>query len=282
MSLKINRSLIIITASIFSLLLLLILYSVFIEPKTLKETRLTFTSPKLTKTNRITILSDIHAPISNTLYNKIVKSINNNSSDIILIAGDINNHLTDKKPSVEFINKLSEQINKPIFIVLGDSDICSKNGQCIFCQSRYNKPKVEIKAEILRDSTINPFNKVFISGMDFTKEHYWEPPNFSKSIADSNYKILLMHNTVNIEESYFSNYDLFLSGNTHGGQVILAGKFLSYFDQDLDSRFLKGLYHIQESKLFISSGIGTSFLPIRFLVPPEIIHISLQGNRDEK
>lgn len=277
-----NRSLSAAAASVFGLLILLVSYSLFIEPNTLKETKLTLSSTKLKQKNKITILSDIHAPISSTLFNKIVNSINNNSSDIILIAGDINNHLTDKKPSVEFINKLSNQVNKPIFIILGDSDICSKNGQCIYCQSKYNIPNVEIKAEILRDSTINPFDKVFISGMDFTKEHYWKPPNFNESIADSNYKILLTHNTVNLEESYLSNFDFSISGNTHGGQVILAGKFLSYFDQDLDSRFLKGLYNIGKSKLFVSSGIGTSFLPIRFCVPPEIIHISLQGTSDEK
>ena len=40
--------------------------------------------------------------------------------------------------------------------------------------------------------------------------------------------------------------------------------------------------HIEEEgrNLFVSSGLGTSIIPVRFLVPPEISVLTLQGQED--
>jgi predicted MPP superfamily phosphohydrolase len=63
---------------------------------------------------------------------------------------------------------------------------------------------------------------------------------------------------------------LTIAGHTHGGQVDLpvVGRLIvhSRFGQ----RFAAGLIHENGRYLFVSTGIGTDVLPVRFRVPPEI------------
>jgi predicted MPP superfamily phosphohydrolase len=63
---------------------------------------------------------------------------------------------------------------------------------------------------------------------------------------------------------------LTIAGHTHGGQVDLplVGRLIvpSRFGQ----RYAAGLVHEDGKYLFVSTGIGTDILPVRFRVPPEI------------
>lgn len=256
-----------------------LIYAYFIEPKRLVVKDITISSNKIDSEINLVILSDIHAPINKTLFNKLISTINSIECRAILIAGDINAHLIPRTPSIQFINRLYEETKKPIYLILGDSDICSQSGQCIYCQKHYRSPKVAIHATILRDSTLTLFSNLSLSGLDYSRDDNWEKPDFHNSIDDSLFKILLLHNTVDISKDYLKNYDLSISGNTHGGQVIFSANFLSIFDDDLDGRFIKGHYKTDDKDLLVSSGIGMSFLPIRFGVPPELIHLKLRSKK---
>ena len=67
---------------------------------------------------------------------------------------------------------------------------------------------------------------------------------------------------------------LTLSGHTHGGQVRLFG-YSPITPSDYGNRFAYG--HIVENgrDLIVSGGLGTSVLPLRFGVPPEVVLIEL-------
>lgn len=275
---KIHQWILIIAIAILSFISI---YAMIIEPGLLKTNHISLKTDKLVGSLKIAVISDIHSPISNGLLKKIVDAVNSNSPDFILIAGDINDHLKSKKPSIEFLNELSTKTQKNIFTILGDSDICSKNGQCIYCLSSYHNPKININATILRDSIIFPFKNFSISGVDYTNEHNWKMPDFHSKINDSTFKLLLLHNTIGVDTNYLSKYDLSISGNTHGGQIFYAANILAKFDEELDERFIKGVYSFKNSNLIVSSGIGMSFLPIRFGVPPEIILLTIKGTKSE-
>lgn len=69
--------------------------------------------------------------------------------------------------------------------------------------------------------------------------------------------------------------DLMLSGHTHGGQVrlpILGELILPYLGRE----YPMGSYTRSGADLFVSRGLGTSKLPLRFLCPPEIALITLK------
>lgn len=67
---------------------------------------------------------------------------------------------------------------------------------------------------------------------------------------------------------------LTLSGHTHGGQVRLFG-FSPITPSDFGNRYAYG--HVVEDgrNLIVSGGLGTSMLPVRFGVPPEIVLIEI-------
>ena len=70
---------------------------------------------------------------------------------------------------------------------------------------------------------------------------------------------------------------LMLCGHTHGGQIRipLLGPIINMSDAPL--RWTYGHVVIDNRHLYVTSGIGTSLLPFRIGVPPEIALIELDG-----
>jgi predicted MPP superfamily phosphohydrolase len=68
---------------------------------------------------------------------------------------------------------------------------------------------------------------------------------------------------------------LTLSGHTHGGQIRVPVIWPVFVPSKYGARFAYG--HVVESgrHLIVSGGLGTSIIPARFGVPPEIVHIEL-------
>ena len=67
--------------------------------------------------------------------------------------------------------------------------------------------------------------------------------------------------------------DIVLSGHTHGGQITFLG-FVPF--KPLGSgKYLKGWYTETQPKMYVSKGIGTSILPIRFGARAEMVEIDL-------
>ena len=62
---------------------------------------------------------------------------------------------------------------------------------------------------------------------------------------------------------------LILAGHTHGGQVRIPFLPVLWLPRD-SGRFLEGWYEENGSKMYVSRGIGTSTLPIRFMCRPEL------------
>jgi predicted MPP superfamily phosphohydrolase len=64
--------------------------------------------------------------------------------------------------------------------------------------------------------------------------------------------------------------ELVLAGHTHGGQVRIP--FKGPVEQNLSrGPFVMGRYDLPGRMLYISRGIGTSYLPLRFACPPEVV-----------
>ncbi|PLX35506.1 MAG: metallophosphoesterase [Hyphomicrobiales bacterium] len=92
-------------------------------------------------------------------------------------------------------------------------------------------------------------------------------------ITDDAPAILLAHEP-DIFVDVPSRISLTLSGHTHGGQVRLAGwspVVPSYYG----NRFAYGHVVENDRHLIVSGGLGTSILPVRFGIPPEIVLVEL-------
>lgn len=89
-------------------------------------------------------------------------------------------------------------------------------------------------------------------------------------------KLLLAHNPIIFREAVRAGVDLTLSGHTHGGQI----KFRDEEKRLLPTRKLRaGLYERRGSQVYVTRGIGTVVVPMRYRCPPEISLLELRAAR---
>ena len=72
---------------------------------------------------------------------------------------------------------------------------------------------------------------------------------------------------------------LTLAGHTHCGQVHIPflGRYMPQASEE-SQRWPCGLYEDHGRRLYVSGGVGVSFLPVRFLQPPEIAIVTLRAD----
>ena len=88
--------------------------------------------------------------------------------------------------------------------------------------------------------------------------------------------VLLAHDPALFPSAAARGVDLTLSGHTHGGQLGVP-----FFARRLNlarvmTRFPSGFYREGASTLFVNHGLGTTGVPIRLLVAPEIAVLTLR------
>ncbi len=72
-----------------------------------------------------------------------------------------------------------------------------------------------------------------------------------------------------------SRLKLVLNGHTHGGQVWFPILGSLVVPSNYGQKFAQGHVKEQNVDVFVTAGIGTSILPFRFLVPPEIALLTI-------
>lgn len=70
--------------------------------------------------------------------------------------------------------------------------------------------------------------------------------------------------------------DLVLSGHTHGGQVTLFGLWAPLLPSDHGQMFREGLAQAGDVRILVTTGVGTTLLPLRLFAPPEIVLLTLR------
>ena len=89
--------------------------------------------------------------------------------------------------------------------------------------------------------------------------------------------VLLSHNPDVFPVAARQGYDLTISGHTHGGQVNFEILDRSINVARFFTPYIYGLYREGAAQVFVTRGIGTVGVPVRFGAPPEIALIRLRG-----
>lgn len=248
--------------------------------------------PKSFDGYQIMQISDIH--LGNFLKSKkLMKKVQNETDqinpDMILFTGDMVNNFSNESEGYDNIFKGITK-NRQGFSILGNHDYgdytnweseISKTenfNQIISAHDSFglqllNNEHVEIKSGS---------DSIFVIGV----ENWGHPPfpqyaNMDEAmngIPEESFKILLSHDPAHWEEivKYRDDIALTLSGHTHGLQwgIKKAGITfsLSYFTRSNWG----GLYKFENSKLYVSTGLGTVGIPWRINMPPEMTLITLK------
>jgi hypothetical protein len=98
-------------------------------------------------------------------------------------------------------------------------------------------------------------------------------PTLAK-LDDAEPVLVLTHNP-DVFPEMPARVSLSLAGHTHGGQVNLPIVGRPIVPSSFGQRYAYGLVEENGRKLFVTGGVGTSILPVRFRVPPEIVILTL-------
>lgn len=230
-------------------------------------------SPKVDKEFRVALLTDLHF-VSSTKVDRvksIVTRVNSLDADVVVLGGD----LVDDIPA-DLIGQIEELKNFEstygTYIVHGNHEVYRGLGPWTL---KFRNLGGNVK--FLANETINLPNNITLVGI-YDKAAYgnFPPmvPDFSKllsSVSKANYRILLSHSPHIIDDLTIGDFDLQLSGHTHGGQI-----FPFHLLAKLDNGYISGLYDVNETKLYISRGAGLWGPPLRLFAPSEITLIRIK------
>jgi len=236
-------------------------YARFVEPQLVVVTQ---TRISLGFKTKFALISDLDLGVYKTrdYLQKVVDEVNTLDVRFLFIAGGFtySPEKTDITSLETLFNPLKD-IKVPVYGVLGNHDI-AKDGD------GYRK-NLETA---LKNNKVNLLNNEFLAFQNFTLVGLGENLRNQDDVkildtfnSEQNI-IVLAHNPETVKKYTNNIADITLTGFTHGGQFRIP--FLTdYLNRNTAD---KGLTRINGNKVFVTSGIGETVLPLRLFNPPTI------------
>lgn len=213
---------------------------------------------------RVVHLSDTHhSPFTELDHIKrAVEIANSLEPDLAVLTGDYVSHDADYiSPVAEALGELRSEFGT--YACLGNHDHWTDAG-LVAHLFRGEGINVLINEGLRLEARGAAF---WLAGVDDYMAGKTDMPAALRGSFPDELKVLLAHNPVIFRQSVRAGVDLTLSGHTHGGQVKM---------RDPEKRILprrklsSGLHRRKTSQIYITRGIGTVVLPVRYQCPPEI------------
>ncbi len=211
-------------------------------------------------------LTDIHrsSTVSRALVDRAVESMLSLRPDLVVLGGDYVSFA--ERTYVDSVAESLARLRAPhgVFAVLGNHD------DDRFVPAALTRAGIQV----LKDDR----TRLTVSGqaLDLVGVRYWTRRlDEIAPLVDRTQpaRLLLAHDPRRLREAVALGFPLVLAGHTHGGQVVLPGlgavaarKFPA----------ASGLVSQDGTQLFVSRGVGTVYLPVRYRCPPEVVLVTLR------
>lgn len=274
----IKKVIVFLTLSSFALLGI-IGYSHFIEPNLLTVTSFCVQTEKKISPCKVVFFSDTHFGkyYDEGHVDNIVDRINSLNADFVIFGGDLFDNYARDRESIDFayIQKKLSEIKAAIgkYAVWGNHDY---GGGAVRI---YEDFIISCGFELLNDeSRFIKDHGIKIFGYDDYLMGWTDPSLYT--VESDYFNLIIAHEPIISEFIESSSENFLLSGHTHGGQVMipfLTSKLLPKGS----GVFTKGFYSSEEIEtsislqMYVSSGIGMTRYPFRFLNIPEIVEVNI-------
>jgi predicted MPP superfamily phosphohydrolase len=200
----------------------------------------------------------------------LLGNLENLQYDLCVLTGDYRGRIFGSfDEAIEGLASLRPYLGKLVYGVLGNHD------------SLRMVPEIEAMSVqmLLNESVLleRENQRLHIAGVD--DAHLYRTHDIAKAtsqIPRPEFSILLSHTPEVYREAAQADFDLILSGHTHGGQICLPGSIALTLCANLPRRMGAGAWRYQGMFGYTSVGLGSSLVPVRFNCPPEITLHHLQ------
>ncbi|MEP7149016.1 MAG: metallophosphoesterase [Acidobacteriota bacterium] len=285
-----------------SLLVLCLAYAYFIEPNRLvvteQEIKIKGWDPAFDGL-KIAMISDIHGGSNGASaenIRRVVDTTNAQNPDLVVLLGDYVSQGTTRQPTHQrpLLMPMREVADNlaglrarfGVFAVLGNHDGSYGDAEVTAELTRVGYRVLQNEIVFIRQNGV----ALRLFGMkDHLRLASWDTfDEMVRSVVAANPKdghIIVLEHSPDI--LYILNYwknlnpdlKLMLAGHTHGGQVWLPILGTPFVPSSVGQRYARGHINEEGVDMFVTSGIGTSILPFRFMVPPEVAVVTIRAER---
>lgn len=263
-------------------------YSIYVSVGRLNIDYGTISSPKIPadmENVSIAFFSDIHYGtfMNEERLTKMIEKINNSHPDILVFAGDMFDHpeiaLPDEE-TVSLVTTLLTSLEAPLgkFAVLGEQDEVNDDIKAMVQNVLYQS-----NFELLNNRSVRLRNNsnasITLIGVDSYINGTIDIPSAFASVNAEEYNILVTHcpDLATSSELPLSSLDMIVAGHSHGGQVYLP--LLGPLNPIEGAKtYHHGSYTINDTKLVITNGLGTTDMDMRLFAPPQLTYYRLKSS----
>jgi predicted MPP superfamily phosphohydrolase len=209
-------------------------------------------------------ISDMHVDMNEVAMVRLSELVGEMRYDLCVLTGDYRGETFGAfEPALDGVGRVRSQLRGPIYAVLGNHDTIQMVPGLEAMGIRILLNECEVIAR--GDQRIN------LAGID--DAHFYRVDNIEKAslqIPDGAFSILLSHTPEIYRQAAHANFNLMLSGHTHGGQICLPGSIPITLGAALPRRMGAGPWQHHNMIGYTSVGAGSSVVPVRLNCPPEV------------
>jgi predicted MPP superfamily phosphohydrolase len=216
-------------------------------------------------------LGDLHVDMSQDAMERLTAIVQTIDYDLCALTGDYRGQTFGPyEAALAGMSRICAEIKMPIYGVLGNHDtVCMLPGL----------EEMGIRMLLNECETIERgHQRIHLAGID--DAHFYRADNIEKAasrIPGNEFSILLSHTPESYRQAAHADFNLMLSGHTHGGQICLPGGVPITLDSVLPRYMSSGAWTYRDMIGYTSVGAGSSIVPARFNCPPEITLHHLQS-----
>lgn len=289
--------------AVFLILIVLIILMVGVSNARITVDRVTINHPQIPSAfDGFTILqiSDLHGHTFGDSNSRLIDTINSLDFDMILFTGDMlksPEQENDIWQTVDLIEAIARE-NVPIYYILGETDYTPNSGENLpddwnMCIETTEKTALTIALEEVGAEPLYPIKEIrigedviFLTGVKYYEDIFDEygfdtDIHFSVCVTHKpiTYDVNRRLETVNKNAYNEVDYDLSISGHTHGGTVrlpILGALYVEGHGVLPSEKYARGLHYTQGRYNYISQGLGTADgFPVRVCCSPTVSLLTL-------